>query len=48
MSWPTLVQLVAGTLEVADSEIDLAGTDAAIDAFLDALATTIENRNTSQ
>jgi hypothetical protein len=37
MSWPTLVQLSAGTLEVADSVMHLAGSGAAIDAFLDAV-----------
>lgn len=38
MSWPTLVQLAAGTLEVVDSVMNLAGSDVAIDAFLDAIA----------
>ena len=38
MSWPTLAQLAAGTRDIVDSEIDLTGSDEAIDTFLDALS----------
>jgi hypothetical protein len=37
MSWPTFARVAAGTLAIADSEMDLTGEDAAIDEFLDAL-----------
>jgi hypothetical protein len=48
MSWPTFAQLCAGTLKLADSEMDLAGDDAAIDTFLAAMALTAANRQTSR
>jgi hypothetical protein len=48
MSWPTFVRLAAGTVAIVDSEIDLSGADAAINAFLDALMSVIERRQTSR
>ncbi len=37
MSWPTLVGLAAGTTQLQEAEVDVAGDEAAIDALIDGL-----------